>query len=657
MNRILLVSIYITCSINLLWSQNKNYVDDYKWEENPIVSFNETDHKDKDLIALKEKRISEFVFIENGGLLENLLIHNIFWLNSNDAIEKYNKVYLPAIPGSRILKNKARVISKEGIIVELDDSKILESRDNERQTVSKYYAMEGIEKGSFIEYFFVIQKYPNYTGKRVLLQDNYFKKNVDFEVFAPINLKFAFKTYNESKEILKDTLVKERNHWTLNLKDVEALETEESSAYLTSLKQVSFKLDRNYATPNKEIVSFGNIAQTIFTKYYAETDKKVTSKIQKLLKKIGVTTNDDKGIRQIENYIKSSIYLNKASSNTSLDAISSIIDSNTASENGLLSLYISMFNKLNIEHEVVLTSNRKNLIFDDAFETYNILEDYLFFFPKSKTYLEPLNYGSRYGFPNGMLTDNKGLFVKRIKIGDFESAVGEVKYIEPVNFDKSSYDLKMNVVFDTENINKTNISLDRIMTGYYALGLQPYMSIMKEESKKKALDGVVKSIKEDVKIVDVTAVNTASNDFGAVPLIVKASIETETFVDNAGRKYLFKVGELIGPQLEMYQEKEKKLVIHSDFERTYQSDITIKIPEGYSFKNVEDLVINESYAEGEEIFFSFKSNYSVEEGFLKVTIKEFYNKNIVEVPIYEDYRKVINSAANFNKIILIMVAD
>ena len=656
MNKIILFSVCIIASCNQLLAQN-NFVDSYSWDENPTANFKAIDYQNKDLVALKESRISEFVFLDNAGLVENLLIHNIFWLNSNDIIENYNKVYLPAIPGSRILRNKARVISKDGKITELDDSKILESRDNERQTVSKYYAMEGIEKGSFIEYFFVIQKYPSYTGKRVLLQDDYHKKEVDFEVYSPSNLKFAFKTYNESQEVTKDTLVKDKNHWVLKLKEVEALEPEESSAYLTNLKQVSFKLDRNYATPNKEIVSFGNISQTLFSKYYPKVDKKTKSKVQKLLKKLKISDASEKSIRLVENYVKSTIYLNKASSDSSLGNVSSIIDNNTASESGVMSLFISIFNQLGITHELVLTSNRKELIFDETFETYNVLADYLFYFPKYETYLQPLNYGYRYGFPDGMLTDNKGLFIKRVKIGDFESAIGEVNYIQPVNYDKSAYNLKMDVVFDGDNINQTNISLDRIMTGYYALGFQPYMSIMKEENKKKALEGVVKSIKDEVKILEVKATNIAPEDFGTLPFIVTADIETETFVDNAGAKYLFRIGELIGPQLEMYQESEKKLIVHSDFERAYESQINIKIPEGYSFKNLEDLVIDESYEEDNRTFFSFKSKYSLEDGFLKVTINEFYNQNIVQVPIYEDYRKVINSAANFNKVILVMIKN
>jgi len=87
-----------------------------------------------------------------------------------------------------------------------------------------------------------------------------------------------------------DTVEKNKNHWKLKLKNLEAVEFEERSAYDTALKQVVFKLDRNYATPNKEIVSFGKIAQNIYDRYYGGIDKKTKNKVQKLLKSLDIKT-------------------------------------------------------------------------------------------------------------------------------------------------------------------------------------------------------------------------------------------------------------------------------------------------------------------------------------------------------------------------------
>ena len=60
--------------------------------------------------------------------------------------------------------------------------------------------------------------------------------------------------------------------------------------------------------------------------------------------------------------------------------------------------------------------------------------------------------------------------------------------------------------------------------------------------------------------------------------------------------------------------------------------------------------------DGEEIF-KFHSQYRLEGDVLKIRVDEFYNKTTIPVAIYEDYRRVINSAANFNKITLVMIPN
>lgn len=50
----------------------------------------------------------------------------------------------------------------------------------------------------------------------------------------------------------------------------------------------------------------------------------------------------------------------------------------------------------------------------------------------------------------------------------------------------------------------------------------------------------------------------------------------------------------------------------------------------------------------------FKSYFEMEGNVLKVTADEYYQKNYVPVEEFENYRKVINSAADFNEITLIL---
>ncbi len=651
----LLVSLLMWFSLTVLNSQNQPVYETYDWLDNSTKEFDVSEHSNKDLVAFQEKTINEFVVTDNGGFVEYSLIHNIYWLNSNDKIEEYNKVYLPTSATKILIKNKARVITKNGEIIELDDSKILEAKNDESQVNYKFYAFEGVEKGSFIEYYYVVKRYPAYTGASIYLQDNYYKQNVSFDLYAPKNLLFNAKSYNNLPEIEKDTLVTEKNKWSINLKEVEGLEIESQAPYDTALKKVIYKLDKNTANPTKEYVSYGEVTQNIYKSLYPELDKKTTKNLTKFLESITeikkeITIED---IRLIETYIKSNIFVTKAKKE-GLDDIQAIIETKIAGETGMMRLYAAIFKKLGIKHEVVLTCPRSDVKFDKDFEAYNFLEDYLFYFPESELYMEPLNPLSRLGFPDGYLTDTYGLFIKAVTIGEFTSGIGKVKFIDPINYNQTRYDLIMNVTFDPEDLTTTNLEMDRKMSGYYALNVQPYLYLAKDEAKEEAIDGIIKSINENLEIKEKQIFNDGQYDFGKKPLHIKAKMISDAFVEKAGKKYLFKLGDLIGPQQEMYQEKARKLPVENSFERSYDRKLIIDIPEGYQFQNLASINIGESYKEEGLELFMFKSGYEIKNNQLIVSVQEYYNQNIIPVAIYEQYRTIINSAANFNKVTLVL---
>ena len=80
----------------------------------------------------------------------------------------------------------------------------------------------------------------------------------------------------------------------------------------------------------------------------------------------------------------------------------------------------------------------------------------------------------------------------------------------------------------------------------------------------------------------------------------------------------------------------------------------MKIPEGYQVSNLEDLNIHNTFSKDGKEVFSFHSYYEIDGDMLNITADEHYRLNIVSVDRYEDYRTVINSAADFNKISLVL---
>ena len=138
-----------------LFAQDLTYKD-YKWEQKPILhKLNKADSSKFEII-LKDKLAIEYAFDDaTGNLYEYQLKHRIIRVNSNDAIEENNRVYLPLQNPNNLLITKARVIKPNGNIQELDKGNIQEATDEENKRTYKYFAFEGIELGSEIEYLYL----------------------------------------------------------------------------------------------------------------------------------------------------------------------------------------------------------------------------------------------------------------------------------------------------------------------------------------------------------------------------------------------------------------------------------------------------------------------------------------------------------------------
>ncbi|MCF7559701.1 DUF3857 domain-containing protein [Sabulilitoribacter multivorans] len=624
----------------------------YSWDKNP--SYSMTEDVEDPIIALKDKILTEFYFQEE-GLVEYFLEHRVLWLNSDDKIESYNKIYLPYTATSELKVNKARVIKKNGEIVELDDSKILTAQDEETGQNYKYFAFEGIEKGSFIEYYYVVRRYPRYKGNKITFQTDYKKNNVEFDLYSPNNLIFEFKTYNDTPDIKQDTLSENKLHWQLHIDSINSLNKEDLSAYNASKKAVVYKLDKNTADNSKDISSYGKVAQNIYSYYYEELNGKTQNLLNKFVLEAtnGKDLNEEEAlIRKLEFFIKSNVYITKDDSDSFKD-LNNILDKKIANETGILKLYLTLFKSLNIKHEIVITSDRQDLKFDKDFEANNFLTDFLIYFNKSKKYLSPHELDSRYGFPPAFLTNNYGLFIKEVKVGDFVSGLGKIKYIKSIEADKTVDRMIIDVDFDKDNISNCSVKLDRSMAGYYAMYFQPYMHLIKDKDRDDLIEGFAKNINENIDITNKQVLNDDPELFGVKPIQFKIDFNTEALSEKAGNKYLFKAGELIGEQMQLYQEKERILPVENEFTRSYYRTINIKIPEGYKIANLDDINIKNYFTKNGEELLIFHSYYELSGNDLVITADEHYRENIIETENYEDYRTVINSAADFNKLVLV----
>ena len=642
----------VLCAFQIAVSQNNPYFESYDWEESP--SYAAEEGSTEDMIAVKEKTVTEFYF-QKKNLVEYFLEHKVLWLNSDDAIEEYNKIYLPFSSRAELQVNKARVITPEGELINLDQSKILTSEDEETGRTYKYYALEGITKGSFIEYMYVVKRPPSYTGDKVYIQDSYNKDKVEFDLFSPSNLLFKFKSFNDLPTVERDTLTTEKLHYKLHISKVEKLESEYQAPYNASRAFLVYKMDKNTAGNGNDMVSYSNVSQNLYSTYYPDYSKKTKNLLSGFINELELPENaDEESIaRKLDFFIKTNVYSQDVYSDDLKD-LDQILTKKVANETGIIKLYIAVLRSLNVKHELVLTTDRKQMKFDTAFESTNFLTDFLLYFPKSKKYLSPNASGTRFGFPMPYMMDNYGLFMKEVVIGDFKSAVGKIKYIEPVKAEEIIDVMKVTIDFNTENLTENSINFDRAFSGYYAMNIQPFMHLIQGKKRDELVDSFIENITKELEIQSRKIVNDDSELFGVKLLQFIVDFTTEAFVEKAGRKYLFKLGDLIGQQVQLYQEKERVLPLEEQFHRSYFRTLTINIPEGYKITNLDDINIDNSYAKNDKELFSFKSSYQLKGSTLTVTADEHYRENIITVAMYEEYRTVINSAADFNKLVLLL---
>ncbi|BDD06771.1 hypothetical protein [Aureibacter tunicatorum] len=133
-----------------------------------------------------------------------------------------------------------------------------------------------------------------------------------------------------------------------------------------------------------------------------------------------------------------------------------------------------------------------------------------------------------------------------------------------------------------------------------------------------------------------------------------AEIHSNSLVQKIGNDYLISIGKVIGRQNEMYDEKERQNDIHNISTKQYQHTLTLNIPEGYECKGLESIKIDNKLEDQGKTLAIFKSDYTYENNQLIITIDEIYYELHIPKELYQGYRKVINSAADFNKVTLVL---
>ena len=627
-------------------------VENYKWTAAPEKIEVAKQFADASAVVLEDVRIYNYYYDkvkEKDNLVLEQTHHKIIQINDTRAIEGYNRLYIPLSGVIEIVDIQARTIAPDGKVTELDKYKIKELSNKEGEGAYKIFAFEGLEKGSRLEYFYKVKEEADFTLRNTVQGSDPVQLH-QVEIITPENLKFEYKTYNGKSEVI-DTVIDEKRYSLLTSRNVPGLEEEKYSVYSANLMRQEAQLAYNSVAGRSRILSYNTAVQRTYPVLY-DIDAKVAKKIEKISDQLGLAKMDTKEkVKHIENYIKTTIQIEKTRT-ADLEDLSKILQNKLADNNGILKLFINFFEANGVSCQVVYTTDRSKVIFDPDFESWNYLAETLFYFPDLDQYIDPTDITYRYPLIPATYTLNNGLFMEEVTVGKFKSATYSIKKIPARDPSTNGETITADCHF-TKNMDSMDVKFTRSFLGQMAAPYRLVFNYVQKDDKKKALDETMKFSMPDARVVSADVENT---DFleSEKPIITTGEVVGSSLIEKTGKDVIFKVGDLIGPQTELYQEKERKTPIDVFIAHNLNRMIKLQIPAGYKLSGQDAIKMNKHFDYAGKDAYGFISDYTLADNVLTINIKEYYYAIQLPKSEFESFRKVINASADFNKVNIVL---
>jgi len=578
-------------------------------------------------------------------------VHRIVKVMDETGIEAFNKFTIPMTNGKTIEFIKARTILPNGKVIEIGKDKVKEIK-NEEGVPQYLFAMEGVEKNAEVELQYTERKPLALFGAEIF-QFSIPVVHATFSMSTPENFVFRIKGYN-GFGTAKDTLIDDTRYYEVSHSSIPAIHEEAYSDLEANQMRVEYKL--NYMPkekPDVRMLTWTDLAKQLHKGYYDFSNKEKRA-VEKYLEQLEVNSNDVEveKIKKIEEGIKTNIVFNKDLSGDDAKMLDRVIANKTASEEGYARLFAACFTLAGVQHEFGLSSNRFEHPFDEDFENWNYLETYVFYFPAQKQFLAPSYIYYRYPVVPASLITNKAIFSE---VTD-DDAVADIRTITPLPLKESENNIIANISFTGDDLDP-QVEVTHTFSGYAAMGIREAIVLLPKDKQKETIQNIVNLSDKPEDVLTFKTANSAfHNYYDNKPLKLMATLKAPQLMEKAGPKYLFKLGDVIGRQQEMYQDTKRELPVSVPFPHSENRSITINIPAGYKVLNPDAIRIHQDdKAANGTATMGFDSDYKIDGDKLYVNIKEYYSALSYPVSYYETFRKVINASADFNKVVLVMV--
>ena len=622
------------------------------WEEHPHLHTISTDLAKESAVMIEDNATIEYKD-EGEKSWVYRTIHRTIKVLDDKGISDFNTMSIPVYPGQELVVLKARTILANGTVMDVSKDKMKESKGEDDNTTI-VFALDGVEKNAEVEWMVCYKKQPMWYSSE-MMQYTIPVVHASFDLSCPKRLKFEEKGYG-GFPTAKDTVIADTRYLSADMSNIPPLHSEPYSHFEANRMKAEYKLSyQPEKNANIRIFTWQELAQNLYTNIYTLSDKEDKA-VDKYLASIGVSQEgrEEDKILKIENAIKSGITIYKGALDEDAQKLNNVISNKSASENSLIRLFAACFVKAGVNHELGLTTNQSDCSFDPDFESWGDLDKYLFYFPGSKKFISPVSPYIRYPFTETDAIGGKGLFCKITSIGDVKKVVTDIRAINPMPVAESHNDIIADISFSADMEARADVSYS--FSGYCAMGIREAITLLPKDKVTELLKDIISVAdkQEDIQSSTVSGEGFENYSTGT-PLLIKASVKVPKLIEKAGPKYLFRIGDVIGKQSELYQAAERTQPIDLEYPHFLNRTITVNIPEGYTVLNPEAINMKAEFKNEQGLVTTaFTSDYKIDGKKLTVNISEFYGQLHFPITDFETFRKVINASADFNKVTLLL---
>ena len=618
----------------------------YNWNTFPSSQNTDTVKCINGAAVTMERRIFE-TYLNAENYFEELFVYHLkIKIESHDALSSFNKIYISLKNVIDIVNIQARFISSSGKITVLPKESIKQIANLENNGDYKTFAIEGAEVGGQIEYFYVLRrKFDPYSG--YYIQDQIPRSNVEIIFAYPSKVEYQIKTYNGLSPFKLDKNNPDRTYQKSFSAYIPAIEKEGYSDYKAELMRFEYTFSYNHYNSSLRKYSWNTGCENIYKNIYdlSKSDKTAAQSLSRQIIQGEVGT--EQKVRAIENWIKSNISISKEIPYQK--ELSDVLKRKQANNNTAIKLFVATFQAADIKFELISTSNKTNQPFDPNLNCGNFMNYYLFYFPDIDEYMSPDDAEYRLGLIPTNYQGEYGLFMRPVSYNkDLTSLAYQVRKI-PLQDYRLNSDTLIIILSLLENETDIQANIRRIMTGELGRVFQNVFQNLPEDKKQEVAEQVFRMGDQNSKVSSQKLVNSDPNSIGVLPFIWDVSLQAGNLIENAGNDLIFHIGETIGQQSELYQEKSRKLPINIGMLHNYYRKITFEIPDGYKVVNPENLNMNIAMKNDDKISCTFTSEAKINGNQLVIISREYYTEESYPAERYNEFRDVINAAADFNK--------